>query len=512
MQRVDQWRGKNAHEVFAVWRHTRAARMVALFLLLLLALFLRLYMITLESAWFDEAVTAYHLDEPGLGAFLRGAFAQDPYARMWPLYHVLQYLWCWAFGSSLQAARLFSLVIGVAAIVPTYAIGRRLLGTAGGLLAAAGLAFSMVNVYYAQEVRFYALVVLLAACSMATLLRALESGEKRVWALHFLTNLALLFTHGYVPLFFAAQGFYLLAMHMRQPLRWLGWGCVHLLFAGLFVGWLQFGGYDVFSQMAYYRDHPGGWREFANTLLVFTGGRYNNLNPAPLQPHQVSFDLLIGALFLYLLAMLLWRAMEAPREPGPCYRRASVLLVLWWLTPILLLFLFSQLWKPIFYYRYVLYSSLAVPLIMAGGLLALRNGRVRIGLAAALGVALLYQNLALPRPMRANYAGAAQLIESKATGDAQVYPFKHMNDLPFRYAARGFPNDRVHSFEGYGELLEAVSGNTGEGRQSWVLFYLWTRDMIEDFEDRMEDQGFETQRLTFMGASPLTVVRIDPAP
>jgi 4-amino-4-deoxy-L-arabinose transferase-like glycosyltransferase len=510
MQRVDQWRGQNPSEVFAAWRQTRAARMAALFAVVLLALFLRLYMVTLESAWYDESVTLVHLDAPSLGAYLEGVIEHDPYSRMWPLYHVLQYAWCTVFGASLLAARMLSVLLGVAALVPVYALGRRIFGTTGGLLAAAGFAFSMVQVYYAQEVRFYALIVLLAAWSMAALLRALDTGEKRAWGCHFALNLVLLFTHAYVPLLFVAQGLYLLTIHGNQPRRWLGWGCVHLLLAGVGAAWLVLGGYDVPAMLNYYQDHPGGWREFANTLLVFTGGRYNNINPAPLLPHQVSFDLFIGAVFVFLLAMLVWRAFEAPQEALPRYRRAAVLLVIWWLAPLVLLFIFSQLWKPVFYYRYVLFSSLAVPLIMAGGLLALSNARVRLGLTAALGVAMLYQNFALPRPMRANYTSAAMHIERRAGADARVYPFKHLNDLPFRYAARGFPEEHVLPFEGYGELLEAVAENTGAGRQSWVLFYLWTLEKIEDFEERMKKQGFETQRLTYVGASPLTIMRVDP--
>ena len=511
MQRLDRVRGKNALEVFAAWRLTRSARMTLLFAVMLLALFLRLHMISLESAWYDEALTTVHLDAPSLGAFLHDAFEQDPYLRMWPLYYVLQYLWCWAFGSSLLAARLFCVVLSVAAAVPVYAVGRRFMGTAGGLLAAAGFACSMVNVYYAQEVRFYALLVFLAAGSMAALLRALDTGEKRAWGLHFALNLALLFTHGYVPLFFAAQGLYLLAFHFKQPWRWFGWGMMHMVLVGIFVLWLKVGGYNVLNEMAYYRDYPGGWREFANTLLVFTGGRYNNYNPAPLLPHRVSFDLFIGGMFVFLLMSLLWRALTNGRVDGwPRFGRLAVLLMLWWLVPIVLLFVLSQLWQPIFYYRYVLYSSLAVPLIMAGGLLALPNPRVRIGLTAALAVALLYQNFALPRPMRANYASAAQLIEHHAEADAQIYPFKHLNDLPFRYAARHFPDDRIHPHEGYGELIADVIANTQAGRQSWVLFYLWTLAKIEDFEQRMQKEGFETQRLIFVGASPLTVMRVDP--
>jgi mannosyltransferase len=508
---IDRLKGKTLPDLARTWAMTRSFRATLLLLVMLVAAGFRLYLIELEAPWYDEALTVRHIGAPSLTAYLERAFDQDPYLRISPVYYILQYLWAGVFGASVLSLRLLSVTLGVATLAPLYGLGRRFFGTRAALLGGLALALSLVHVYYSQEIRFYALLVLLAAGSMAALTRALHEGGARWWLLHIALNALLLWTHSFAALLFVPQGLYLLACHRRHTRQWLGWGAAHVGIVLAFYGFMRVIGYDALGRSTYYQDYPGGWRELANAFLVFTGGRYNNLDPSPfLPPHNVSFDLLIGALFLLLAGVLAWTAWQDRQTgtPPPArVREGLILLAVWWLVPVLLLYGLSQFWRPVFYYRYVLFSALPVYLIIGAGIMGLRNPRVRLGVALALFVALGYQNLALVRPLRPSYVRAAQHIAHVAAPNSLVFPFKHINALPFRTVS-GMPDDRIVLHEGYGELIDSVIEATGQGHEVWVLFYLWNR--VDDFIARMEKAGRPVESPSFPGAATLTLVRVLP--
>src|SRR5207302_9729664 len=78
-----------------------------------------------------------------------------------PGYYWTLKAWGDAFGSSELALRSLSAAWGVAAVVLTFLIGRRLFGLLAGSVAALLLAVAPLAVYYSQEVRMYAQVTAL---------------------------------------------------------------------------------------------------------------------------------------------------------------------------------------------------------------------------------------------------------------------------------------------------------------------------------------------------------------
>lgn len=161
-------------------RHLRAGEAPALAGLAVLALLVRLDLLTDRELWLDEAYTALVVQSESLGEMLR-SLATDNYP---PLYFLALRGWTVLFGAGEAAVRLPSVIAGVA-LVPLLwwlvrAVGRPLGAGAGARLLAATLAaFSPLLVHYSLEARPYTLLWALAVGVLLFLHRFLRREEAR---------------------------------------------------------------------------------------------------------------------------------------------------------------------------------------------------------------------------------------------------------------------------------------------------------------------------------------------
>jgi uncharacterized membrane protein len=117
-----------------------------------LALLLRVYDLGGKSLWLDEAYTL-HYGQPTLTPV-------DPNNP--PLFYTFLHHWTGRFGRSEAAARLPSALLSFLNVGLLYVLARRLAGDRVALMAAALLAVSPLNIWYAQEARMYAALVTVA--------------------------------------------------------------------------------------------------------------------------------------------------------------------------------------------------------------------------------------------------------------------------------------------------------------------------------------------------------------
>jgi mannosyltransferase len=136
---------------------------------------LRFATLDLQSFWVDEGATVLLLRDD-LGGLLDGLTVTE---KTPPLYYLLSWLWTRPFGTGEVGVRSLSALIGVLTIPAAFALARELVGERAGLLAAALVAVNPLLVWYSQEARAYALLVLLA--TLATLYAA--RGQPWRWAL-----------------------------------------------------------------------------------------------------------------------------------------------------------------------------------------------------------------------------------------------------------------------------------------------------------------------------------------
>lgn len=149
-------------------------------LLVLLGAALRAFRLGGQSLWVDEMLT---LNAANVGGSL------SPREMFWniqgPLHGALIHLISW-FSTSEAALRAPSALAGVATIPVVYLLGREMAGRRAGLLAALFAAVSPFGIWYSQEVRNYAFLVLF--CSVATLLAwRLMARSSRAWSAYVLT-------------------------------------------------------------------------------------------------------------------------------------------------------------------------------------------------------------------------------------------------------------------------------------------------------------------------------------
>jgi mannosyltransferase len=125
-------------------------------------------------------VQAYHHDEIVTASrVLRGDFVHAMEAVGFsesapPLYYALAWLWTQVTGTGEFGLRSLSALAGVATVPVAYLLGAELRGRRTGLVAAALVAVNPMLLWYSQEARGYALMVLLTSLSLLYFLRATD--------------------------------------------------------------------------------------------------------------------------------------------------------------------------------------------------------------------------------------------------------------------------------------------------------------------------------------------------
>lgn len=213
----------------------RVAVSAGLSVIVVLGAALRWSYIGQESLWFDEAWSwrSAHLS---LSELWTEALDLHP-----PLYYSLQRLWL-AFGQTEAALRSLSAVLGTSSIVLAFLLGRSVLDSRAGLVAALLTATSVLQVAYSQEARSYSLLAataLLVSLAMVAILRLDGDRLMKAWSTglgYVLSMLAALYTHNIAALLFVVAGAVglLRAVEIRSLRFALAW-CV--LNGIVVIGW-----------------------------------------------------------------------------------------------------------------------------------------------------------------------------------------------------------------------------------------------------------------------------------
>ncbi len=493
-------------------RNTKAySTLLLLLAIITLGTALRLAAITHESAWGDEALTTACYPAASFSDCMDCVFAEDSRLRLAPVYYWVQYAWSLIAGGSLTALRLLSVALSIVATLQVFALGRLIAGNAAALWAAALFSLSLFQVYYGQEVRFYALMNVFALAALHGLALYLRQPRLRYLALCAAGNALLIWTHTFSVVFIFAQGFLLLGW-WRQPRTILPWFTAHGFMALALFGWLAFLNYDFAGQSAAYRDMPAGPRELANTFLQFAGGRFSNINPAPWMTLGFSADLLIAASMATLAGHALFTALKKyeAATPSPAISRTdAAMLVIAFIGPVLGLYLLNWYWRPCFFSRYVVYAALPLQLLAGIGLSALpRTGLLQRKVVIFMLLLFAWQHLALPRPFRADYGELARAVAADPSPHRAVIALKPFNFDAAEYALRD-QDVPVELLYGLKEMVAEAQRHSAAGQSVWAVFYRW--DKPEGFEQALKASGATVTRHETAGMPPLDLYQISKA-
>ena len=174
--------------------------------LVVIAAAIRIVVLTNQSYWMDEALTAYEAQLP-FGAMIHTVVHVETTP---PLYFVLIWAWAHLFGTGEAALRSVSLLAGVALVPIAYLSARDLVNARAGVVAAALVTFNPFLIWYSQEARAYMLLAALSGASFLWFVRARERPSRRNlswWAVW--SSLALM-THFFAGFLVAPEALWLL--------------------------------------------------------------------------------------------------------------------------------------------------------------------------------------------------------------------------------------------------------------------------------------------------------------
>lgn len=190
---------------------------------------LRFSTLGVQNFWLDEAVTGGLVRlEPGDMLTTISALESTP-----PLYYLAARAWAVPFGSGEVGLRALSALAGTLTIPVVYALAATLASRRTALIAAAVAAVSPALVWYSQEARSYALLLLLSGLSLLFLARALRYHGRSAVAWWAVTAVLSLLTHYFAGFLIALEAVWLLVSYPERRIAGLAVGSVGLICAAL---------------------------------------------------------------------------------------------------------------------------------------------------------------------------------------------------------------------------------------------------------------------------------------
>jgi uncharacterized membrane protein len=190
---------------------------------------LRFLTLDIQSYWLDEVATVKILHH-GFGDMLSAVNSGESTP---PLYYIAAWLWSKLFGTGEIGLRSLSALLGTLTIPLAFALGREVAGRTAGLIAGALCAFNPLLVWYSQEARSYALLVLLTGLTLLLLVRALGDPSPRRLALWAAVSVAAVATHYFAGFLVGAEALWLLHRSARRGPALVAVGAVAAFSAAL---------------------------------------------------------------------------------------------------------------------------------------------------------------------------------------------------------------------------------------------------------------------------------------
>ena len=285
------------------------------------------------SLWGDEAWAATLAVKPIIKIVQIVAHDTSP-----PLYYLLLHAWMSIFGTSEVAIRSLSFLFLLGTALTIYFIGKHLWDRKTGILAALLVLTNPFLFHYAFEGRMYALLLLTSTLSVYFFLKKNRLG-------FISTTTAALYTHHFSAFVIFFEGLWCLVEICHQPIKKNFKNLLDFLIIGLlYIPWL----YPLYYQTSlvasgFWLGKPT-WEIFKETVQKFLVGSSS----------EISRRLAWWSIIIVLILKTWFRN-----------RKKSFFLLGWFFIPLILTFLISQAFQPIFFDRYMLMVIPASSLLIA---------------------------------------------------------------------------------------------------------------------------------------------------
>ena len=312
---------------------------------------LRLYGLADESLRLDEGYLYARITSSYYGTLTH-------WDTQWQgvLFAVVEKLWCDIFGHSEVSLRLLPALFGILTVPALYLLGRTLFSSGAGHIAALLVAVNPCAIYFSQDARPYSLFLLLSVVSAYFAIRSLRSESGRPRVLFALSALAGLYVHPY--------GVFLLPFYASLP------------FLPSDTPGPPFARRRYFQALAMvFAGYVPMLTVFARTFIGKMSGRLHDADFIPQATLSSLTDTCskyfmsdLGAILVGLIAVpvliLRFRRRELSAALLIPFSLAACFVLIPWLA--------SQVFTPIYFFRYTIPALAALLLILAWVLSTLR--------------------------------------------------------------------------------------------------------------------------------------------
>ena len=162
---------------------------------------LRLYLLGDKAVWWDEGWSIFLARKSPPQIILESAATQHP-----PLHYLYLHYWIRLVGESEFAARLSSVLFGIATLPVVYKLGAQIGGRATGVGAALFLAVAPFHVHWSQEIRMYSAATFFGALSVLLCLLLLSRPTVPLWVSYITATSAMLYLHYGTAILMVVEG------------------------------------------------------------------------------------------------------------------------------------------------------------------------------------------------------------------------------------------------------------------------------------------------------------------
>ena len=332
-----------------------------------------------------------------------------------PLYYLLVHGFMQIFGEN-EWIRLLSTVFFLLTLIPVYFLVKKLINKTAAWVSTVLVAFSPILFIYALEARSYALLTLMSVLTTLFFWQAVSLSPKsnkpkaknsKFWIIYALLASLGIYTHYYMWFILASHGVYWLLVDRRQ-FKQVFLAYLFILLAQL--PWVP----TLFSQV---KTVAGDYwigaineRTHAEYFMRVSAGDIAT-------PWQTGVAKAVFGAILMSPLLVWWKnKRRIPRE--------YLFLWSWLIVPVLLPTLLS-FYKPVFFYRYLVFTSVPILMIAAWGVIVLKKELLYV-LAALLFIFYLKTDYLIfsnaPRSMREELRAAFN-AETPPSGEVPVFTY-----------------------------------------------------------------------------------------
>ncbi|HEY3845415.1 MAG TPA: glycosyltransferase family 39 protein [Acidimicrobiales bacterium] len=166
-----------------------------------------------RGLWLDEATSVFQA-RMSFGAMITNLRTTDVHP---PLYFSVLWATVRVFGSGELAVRLPSIIAGALVIPMLFLLGREAYDRRTGVVAAAVGSLAPIMVWYSQEARMYALLMLFGVIALWAQVRIFRRGGRLAWVIYAAASIAMIWTQYFGALqVVVQQAAFLYAIHARH--------------------------------------------------------------------------------------------------------------------------------------------------------------------------------------------------------------------------------------------------------------------------------------------------------